>query len=168
MEKSVNNLSHFSRYWPLFILIFVAMAAATALAFSNNPTLFAWMHYFMGLFFCQFAMLKLFHPTSFADGFQKYDLLAQKLRLYAYIYPLIELGLGIAYLSHGCPFTTYIVTAIVMGFSAIGVIKALRSGLDLRCACMGTVLDVPLSTVTLTEDLAMGIMAILMLISSFS
>jgi hypothetical protein len=50
-----------------------------------------------------------------------------------------------------------------MGIGAIGVIRALKAGLDVRCACMGTVLDVPLSTVTLTEDIAMGLMALSML-----
>jgi hypothetical protein len=33
--------------------------------------------------------------------------------------------------------------------------------LDVRCACMGTILNVPLSTVTLTEDIGMGLMALI-------
>ena len=41
--------------------------------------------------------------------------------------------------------------------------SALRRGLDTRCACMGTVLDVPLSHVTLTEDIGMIAMAAIML-----
>ena len=36
------------------------------------------------------------------------------------------------------------------------MILALRKGLDIACPCMGNVLVVPLSTVTLTED---GVMA---------
>ena len=39
------------------------------------------------------------------------------------------------------------------------MIRALSRGLDVRCACMGTQLNVPLSTVTLTEDLVMVAMA---------
>ena len=149
------------RYRPLLALILVAAAGATAL---TQKAFFDWMHYFMGLFLCQFAMLKLFHPSGFADGFQKYDLVAKKFRAYAYIYPLIELALGLAYLSFSTPTLTYILTIVVMGMGAIGVIGALRRGLDIRCACMGTVLDVPLSTVTLTEDIAMIAMACWMLI----
>jgi hypothetical protein len=93
-----------------------------------------------------------------------YDLVAKKFRFYAYLYPLIELALGMAYLSYSAPTLTYVVTIIIMGVSAVGVIGALRRGLDIRCACMGTVLDVPLSTVTLTEDIAMVAMACWMLI----
>lgn len=149
------------RYWPLIALILVAAAGAIALTLNG---LVNWMHYFMGFFLCQFAMLKLFHPSSFAEGFQKYDLVAKKFRFYAYVYPLIELALGLAYLSFTAPILTYILTIIVMGVGAVGVIGALRRGLDIRCACMGTVLDVPLSTVTLTEDIAMIVMACWMLI----
>jgi hypothetical protein len=46
-----------------------------------------------------------------------------------------------------------------MVFGSLGVINALRKGLDLECACMGTVLKVPLSTVALIEDLGMAAMA---------
>ncbi len=151
------------KYWPLAALILIAALAATALSsittFEHRP----WMHFFMGFFLCQFAMLKLFHPSDFADGFQMYDLIAAKSRAYAYIYPLIELGLGLCYLGFIFPIATYIITILVLGTGAVGVIKALHKGLDLRCACMGTVLDVPLSTVTLTEDLGMVIMALFLL-----
>lgn len=151
------------RYWPLFVVIFVA--ALGALALTHGKGVHSWMHFFMGLFLCQFAALKLFHPSDFAEGFRMYDLVAKKIPIYAVIYPWIELGLGLAYLGFLFPTITYLVTIIVMAVSAIGVIRALQAGLDVRCACMGTILDVPLSTVTLTEDLAMGLMALLMLLS---
>lgn len=155
------------KYWPLFALILVAAFAATALDYgviSIGPH--AWMHYFMGIFLCQFAMLKLFNPSGFADGFQKYDLLAQQSRAYAYVYPWIELVLGLSYLAFVVPTVTYIVTIIVMLVGLVGVVRALQRGLDVRCACMGTVLDVPLSTVTLSEDIGMGAMALYMLLSA--
>jgi hypothetical protein len=49
-------------------------------------------------------------------------------------------------------------------FGAVGVALALRKGLDIACPCMGNVLKVPMSTVTLTEDLGMAAMAALLLI----
>ncbi len=156
-------MNKIGRYWPLFALILVAAAGAAAL---TQKGLFDWMHYFMGFFLCQFAMLKLFHPSGFAEGFQMYDLVAKKFRIYAYLYPLIELALGLAYLSFSVPYLTYILTIVVMGVGAVGVVWALKRGLDIRCACMGTVLDVPLSTVTLTEDIAMIVMACWMLFGS--
>jgi len=70
-------MNKIGRYWPLFVLILVAAAGAAAL---THEGLFIWMHYFMGFFLCQFAMLKLFHPAGFAKGFQMYDLVARKFR----------------------------------------------------------------------------------------
>jgi hypothetical protein len=51
-----------------------------------------------------------------------------------------------------------------MVFGSLGVFHALRQGLDLECACLGTVLHVPLSTVALVEDLGMAAMAAAMLL----
>ncbi|MDB4288227.1 hypothetical protein OAG59_00775 [Akkermansiaceae bacterium] len=53
----------------------------------------------------------------------------------------------------------------LMGFGAIGVFTALKKGLNIDCACMGTSLKVPLSTVAIVEDLGMVILAALLLIS---
>jgi hypothetical protein len=154
------------RYWPLFALVLIAALEAMALSYGAQKGIFAWMHFFMGLFLCKFAMLKLFSPKDFAHGFQKYDLVAKKFSGYAYLYPFIELGLGLSYFFFAYPVVTYVITILVMVTGAIGVIRALKQGLDVRCACMGTVLNVPLSTVTLSEDIAMGAMACWMLIIS--
>lgn len=152
------------KYWPLFTLIIVAILAALALSSTRRTMkVVDVMHFFMGFFLCQFALLKIFHPKKFAEGFQKYDLIASRSYIYALWYPLIELALGLGYLSFFFPIFIYIVTIIILGIGAVGVIKALIEGLDVRCACMGTVLDVPLSTVTLTEDIGMVAMALILL-----
>jgi hypothetical protein len=56
------------------------------------------------------------------------------------------------------PVAIYIITMIVFGVGATGVILALKKGMDVRCVCLGTVLDVPLSTVSLIEDIGMVLM----------
>lgn len=164
-QRQEERGAHLSDYWPLLSLILVSALAATAL---NQPPggPMLWMHYFMGFFLCVFALLKLFNPEGFADGFQMYDLLAKRSRTYAYLYPGLELLLGLSYLSFWRPEWVYMATIALLGFGAIGVIKALREGLDINCPCMGSVLNVPLSTVTLTEDLGMAAMASFMLLTS--
>ncbi len=154
------------RYWPLFALILIVALEAMALTYGLHKGLFAWMHFFMGLFLCKFALLKLFNVKGFSEGFQMYDLVAKKVPGYGYLYPFIELTLGLAYLSFAYPVATYLITILLMAVGTLGVIRALRQGLDVRCACMGTALNVPLSTVTLSEDIGMGIMACIMLIGS--
>jgi Methylamine utilisation protein MauE len=151
-------------YLPLLMLGFVSLLVAAALWRSYGPGANPahWMHDFMGFFLVVFALLKLFDLSRFADGFQMYDLLARRFRAYALVYPFIELSLGLGYLSFWRPTTVYLATIIVLGFGALGVINALRKGLDVECACMGTTLKVPLSTVALIEDLGMVIMALAM------
>ena len=158
-----NKMKNILRYWPLFCMFFISILAASAV--SMNPVLnqVKWMEGFMGFIFCQFAMLKLFNIRAFAKGFAMYDLIASKVEIYAFLYPILELLLGLGYLSGFNPKLVYLITVIVMAVSAIGVVKALRKKLDVRCACMGTILDVPLSTVTLSEDIVMGLMALFLL-----
>lgn len=151
-------------YWPLFSLILVAAWAAWAISYSAKGGIVHWMHYFMGFLFCQFSLLKLFDIHGFADGFQKYDLIAKKNRTYALSYPAIELALGLSYLSMMAPLLTYFITIVLMAIGAAGVTKGLKKGLDIYCPCMGSVLKVPLSSVTLAEDIIMGSMALLMLL----
>jgi hypothetical protein len=161
--RDAERGKHWRDYWPLFVLIAVSALAATAITLPQ-PTLMLWMHGYMGVFLCLFATLKLFHPEAFANGFVMYDLLAKRVRAYAYLYPYLELALGLCYLGFIAPQITYIVTIALFAFGALGVLVALRRGLDINCPCMGSILQVPLSTVTLTEDGAMIAMAAIMLL----
>ncbi len=153
-------------YIPLIVIIGLTLLAACAKqnAYVGGWDWMRWMHDFMGFFLVVFSMFKFFNMEGFADGFQMYDLLAKPFRPYAYVYPFIELGLGLGYLAHWQPVVVYTATIIVMVFGSLGVFNALRKGLDLECACMGTVLKVPLSTVALLEDLGMAAMAVAMLV----
>ena len=47
---------------------------------------------------------------------------------------------------------------------AVGVIKANRSGQKIECACLGTVFKLPMSVVTIVENLGMAAMATWMLL----
>ncbi len=152
-------------YLPLITIVLLAVLAAFAKQLDYGAWQPAkWMHDFMGVFLLVFAMLKLFDLSGFADGFQKYDLLAKQSRRYAYVYPFLELALALGYLASWQPVVVYGATVALMAFGALGVLNALRQGLDVHCACMGTTLRVPLSTVALVENLGMSGMALAMLL----
>lgn len=164
-SRQAGRGSRWQDYLPLMTIVALALLAACAkqLSYAVGWAWMSWMHDFMGFFLVVFSMFKFFNLEGFADGFQMYDLLAKPFRSYAYVYPFIELGLGLAYLAHLQPTATYIATIVVMVFGSLGVFNALRKGLDLECACMGTVLRVPLSTVALVEDLGMAAMAAMLI-----
>lgn len=156
---------HLKDYWPLIVLIILSFSGAFALKLNYQSSWQETLHLFMGVFFLIFSMLKIFDLKQFASGFAMYDLIAKKSKVYGYIYPFLELTLAMLYLSESFLKEAYIFTIVLMLFSAIGVFIAIRNDVDINCPCMGNVLKVPLSTVTLTEDLGMGVMALVMLLN---
>jgi hypothetical protein len=121
------------------------------------------MRYFMAGFFLVFSFFKLLDIPAFATAYAGYDLLAARWNGWGLVYPFVELALGIAYLSNFNPLLTHWATIIVMGFSAIGVIRAVTNKIQIQCACLGTVFKLPMSTVTIVEDVGMVLMAAWML-----
>jgi copper chaperone CopZ len=121
------------------------------------------MRYFMAGFFLVFAFFKLLDVRAFASAYAGYDLVAARWPTWGLLYPFVELALGMAYLANYNPVLTSWATIIVMGFSAIGVIRAVLSKTKIQCACLGTVFQLPMSTVTIVEDVGMVLMAVAML-----
>lgn len=111
-----------------------------------------------------FSFFKLLDINAFANAYSGYDLLARRWRGWGLIYPFVELSLGVAYLANFNPLLTQWTTIIVMGFAAIGVIRAVASKTQIQCAFLGTVFKLPMSTVTIVEDVGMVLMAAVMLL----
>lgn len=121
-------------------------------------------HISMSLFFLIFGFLKLINLRAFAHAYATYDIIAQRFSWYGYIYPCIELGLGIAYLQSEHLFLINIITLVLMLINACGVFLALHQGRDVDCACLGMIFKLPMTTVSLAEDLIMAVMAFIMLL----
>lgn len=143
-------------YLPL-ALIFAAIGAATYFTHSGMPG-------FMGLFFLTFGALKLLDLQGFADAYQSYDIVARKSRAYALAYPFIELGLGVLYFFNLAGFAVHLFTAVLMAINSYGVFRALTEKNHIACACLGTLLKVPLTYVSLFENLLMLGMAVALLL----
>lgn len=167
-NKDVHK-SWFAIYYPLLLIIGFIMLVTVLAQFTtdNTNTSFdwqLWMRHFMAGFFVVFAFFKLLDIKGFANSYAMYDLLASHYKPYGFIYPFIELGLGIAYLLNWQPIVTNSLTFIVMVFSSLGVIKSVLNKQQIRCACLGSVFNLPMSTVTIIEDLSMALMALVMLL----
>jgi len=152
-------------YYPIF-LIFGYIAGITLLIqFAKGDfVLTNWMSSFMAGFFLLFSFFKLLNLKGFVEGYATYDIIAKQLPAYGFVYPFLELSLGIAYLTGYNPFITNIATLIIMGISSIGVIQSLLKKTTFQCACLGTIIKLPLSKVTLVEDLLMVAMSAGMLL----
>lgn len=146
-------------YLPLIVIVLVTLLAAVALTQSGVP----FMQGFMGWFLVTFAMFKCFDLQGFAKGFRQYDLIAMRWPGYALAYPFLELALGLAYLASFLPVLTNLLTLYLMVVSGAGVIRSIASGRKVDCACLGTLLSVPLSVVSIVENIGMALMALGML-----
>jgi len=163
-HESTDEPRSWKNYLPLITVVLLSALVAVALQKTSLPDLKAkaFAHDFMGMFLFMFSLFKLINVPGFADGFSMYDLLASRFRPYGLIYPFLELALSLAYLNRFALEVTYLVTVGLMGFGALGVFHALRKDMKINCACLGTVLNVPLSTVAVVEDLGMAGMALVM------
>jgi copper chaperone CopZ len=170
---AAKPVSWLTTYYPLLLILAFILSGSILVqlgqhaghgmglsAISGSET----MRYFMAGFFLVFAFFKLLDIRAFADAYAGYDLLAARWHGWGLVYPFVELALGMAYLAHWNPTVTHWATILIMGFSAIGVIRAVMSKTKIQCACLGTVFKLPMSTVTIVEDVGMVLMAAWMLL----
>lgn len=159
------STSWFSTYRPLLLVFAYILLVCLLLEWMAGAfVLHRFMPNFMAGFFLTFSFFKLLDIAGFASSYAMYDLLAKRLPQYGYVYPLIELGLGIGYLVQGDSLILNLITFIVMAFSTLGVLIAVSQRQKIRCACLGAVFNLPMSTVTIVEDLLMAGMALWMIV----
>merc|ERR1712224_1168815 len=125
-----------------------------------------WMRHFMAGVFIVFAFFKLLNLQGFANSYSMYDIVAAKWKTWGYIYPFVELALGLLYLTNIAPLVTNLSTFLILGISSIGVIKSNLDKRKIKCACLGDVFNLPMSTVTIVEDLSMIGMSLIMLLQN--
>jgi hypothetical protein len=159
-----SSLGWFATYKPLLLILTYLLVASVLVQLPEN----GWkgvrwhetMRYFMAGFFLGFSFFKLLDLSAFADAYAKYDVLAKHWHGWGLIFPFVELALGLAYLTNWNPLITNWATLIVMGVSAIGVVKAWLHKRNIRCAYLSTVFKLPMPTVTIIENIGMLGMAL--------
>ena len=164
-ENSLLPSPNATTYRPLIILlVYLLVITASALIAAGQWDAMLAMRVFMGGFFIAFSFFKMLDLRGFADAYRSYDLVAKAWPGYGYVYPFIELSLGLAYLANFHSFTVNVIAAAVMAVSLAGVLQAVLSKKFIRCACLGTVFKLPMSTVTVIEDGLMLAMALTMIV----
>lgn len=161
-ESNHESKSWFKTYLPLFIIV----SMITLVSAQSWPNRGDFMLNFMAGFFIVFGSFKLFDLGGFKSAFSTYDLVAHSWPNYGLIYPFLELILGFAFLYKIKVIYALWGSIILMGVGSLGVIRALIQNKQIRCACLGTSLNLPMSTITLIEDLVMVIMSVMMLLNN--
>ena len=156
-------------YKPVIYLF--AVAAATALAISIGLLGgIGWitLGHFISISMILLGMQKLRDVEGFTTGFLNYDLLARRWVPYAYVYPWVETFAGV--LMTGM-LLTWLAAPAALFISTVGAVSVYKAVYvdkrELKCACVGGGSNVPLGFVSLTENLMMMAMSIVMLVMLF-
>ncbi len=154
-------------YAPVSAIFGMAAAVAGAASFSAFGDVFTMRagEWFVGIAMCLLSLQKLRDIDGFANGFLNYDLLAQRVVRYAWVYPWAE-GLAGVLMIAGALLWIAIPVALVIGtIGAVSVVKAVYvEKRSLKCACVGGNSNVPLGFVSLLENVLMVAMALWMLV----
>ena len=165
LESGKNEKTKFQQLKPLLLILSYIFIASILMNYNNwNP--YEAMLDFMGLFYIVFSFFKMLDLKGFPESFKMYDPLAKRLPIYGKMYPFIETGLGLMLLMRFEVKIALIITLFVLGVTTVGVTKTLFDRKSIRCACLGTVLNLPMTEATFIENVIMIVMAISMLINN--
>ncbi len=154
------------RYTPVVVVFAVCLLASAALQWNVHHgfeplQLPAW---FVALSMCVLAVLKLRDLEAFSNQFLGYDLLAQRVVRYAYVYPFAEAFAGVGMLADTAGPLVAGVALVIGSVGAVSVVKAVYiDKRELKCAWVGGNSQVPLGFVSLTENLMMVLMVLMAL-----
>ena len=165
-NQEVIEKSKLQQLSPLF-LIFGYITIGAIMHNYNDWSVDNFMLDFMGLFYIVFSFFKILDLQGFSTSFRMYDPLAKMTPLYSQIYPFIEIGLGVLFLVRFKINEALIATLVILGITTIGVTRALINKKNIQCACLGTVLKLPMTTATFIENVIMLMMALWMLLKIY-
>jgi hypothetical protein len=151
-------------YLPLATVVLFVVGSALIFASRTHFTVEEVLMALMGFFFLYFSLFKLISLPDFAMGYQEYDLIAKRIKAWAWMYPFIEVILGAIFLLGNANPWVLAFTVTLTAINSAGIFIKLAKRELFHCVCLGTVLKVPLTIVSLVEYLAMGLMALAMLL----
>ena len=152
-------------YTPVIAIFAVTLLLSLAFSLSGARLSVYTLELFVALTMAVLAIQKLQDLTSFSNSFITYDLFAMKVIPYAYVYPFLEVFVGIGMIAALPAYMVAPVSLFIGSIGAVSVIKAVYiDKRALKCACVGGDSNVPLGFISLTENLFMIAAGIWMLV----
>ena len=146
--------SKFKQLFPLGLIFLFLIGGTTIIHYPIFQTQ-AVLPDFMGLFFIVFSFFKFLDLKGFQDSFRRYDPLGKSLHFYGWVYPFIELTLGVLFLMRWEVQLALWLTLGILSITTLGVVRVLMSKQQIQCACLGSVLNLPMTEATLIENAVM-------------
>ena len=151
-------------FTPLILVVSGVLFVSLFRQYTDGINGMMWMMDFMGIFLVTFGLFKLTDLKGFKEGFATYDLIAKNVSVYGHLFPFIEIGLGIMYLL-GYMYVWQNGTVLVLSVvGCISAYKVIQRKDEVECVCLGTSFAIPMTWVTFTENLIMGLMVFFMIL----
>lgn len=136
--RSNKKLSAFKTYKPLIVIF--TFIILTSLAYQLSLGLFnsnLFMNHLMAGFFIGFSFFKFLDLKAFSDSFSGYDPIALRFPSYGYVYPFVELVLGLIFIAGKYLIAANTMTIFILSITSYGVYKRLQLKSSFQCACLG-------------------------------
>ena len=158
-------------YTPVLVVFYISALLALAASWATTGELLNLrsLEWFIAFSMGMLAMLKLRDLETFSNMFVGYDILARRVVHYSYIYPFAEAFAAIMMVAGGI--FGLIAAPVALFICTIGAASVIKSVYidkrDIKCACVGGGVNVPLGFVSLSENLAMMGMGIWTIVKAF-
>ncbi len=149
------NLNMFTKYLPVFYVYAFSLLISLNIVFFYDLNIRSLFLYFLGFFALTFGVLKIINFRTYIQSVLEYDIVAQKIKLYAYLFPIFEIIFGILFILHKeYLWVEYLCISLFL-LNIVVIANALEKRKNFTCACMGGLFNLPLGYVSLLESLTM-------------
>ncbi|MEO5627981.1 MAG: MauE/DoxX family redox-associated membrane protein [Candidatus Saccharimonadales bacterium] len=163
--KAQSNKREYRKFLAVLVFIFFAATLmSTLIAFRWED----WIRWFIGSSLLVFGGFKLISFDSFLQVFPRYDPLAARFAWYSYVYPIIEVLLGVFFILEIATGLRLVIALVMFGISLLGLITNLdRQGPSTQNTWLGHFLKLPMSTALLFEDAIITFLVVVLIVASF-
>lgn len=160
--KAIPSKKENAKLIGIFVFLIIS---ATLMGTLYSINAIEWIRWFMGGLMIIFGGLKLMGIEVFIKVFPLYDLIAKRIKPYRFVYPLLQVLLGMFFITGSIPLIRNSVTIIISLSGLIGMIKVVSRRGAIRLSYLGTILRLRFSTVILIENTLMVLLGMIMFFS---
>lgn len=132
-------------------------------SYHGLDSLNTFLRIYVGIILSSFGVLKIFKLMDFAESHQRYDIISKHFVLYAYLYPFIELLLGILLILNHYLILAYIILIVVLLLRTLSVLYYVAFSEGVEYAYLDGIFKIRVSYATISIDLLIILFSIFQL-----
>lgn len=136
------------------------LLVALLLTFVRGLALDRFLADFMAVFFITFAAFKFMDIEGFVQAYRSFDVVASRIRPWAYAFPFIEAFLGFWYLLSEAPQNLNVLATVITGLALLGAWQEVKRRSRFNFAATKSFIRLPLARVSLIENAPMFLLAL--------